>query len=61
VWEMQGEEADLEPVAKLEAGLCPVCGEPVSWSRAGDIAWLKLWAAAGQAEPLGAGYWALGP
>ena len=60
VWELEG-KAELEPIAKLESGLCPVCGEPVSWSRAGDIAWLKAWAAAGQAEPLGAGYWALAP
>ncbi|MBA7694045.1 hypothetical protein ES703_102646 [subsurface metagenome] len=58
VWELEG-KAELEPIAKLEAGLCPKCGEPVSWSRARDIAWLKLWAAAGQAEPLGAGYWEL--
>jgi len=58
VWELEG-KAELEPIAKLESGLCPVCGEPVSWSRARDITWLKMWAAAGQAEPLGAGYWAL--
>ncbi|GAI01973.1 unnamed protein product, partial [marine sediment metagenome] len=58
VWELEG-KAELEPIAKLESGLCPVCGEPVSWSRAGDIAWLKLWAAAGQVEPIGAGYYEL--
>ena len=58
VWELEG-EAELPAVASLEAGLCPVCGEPVSWSRARDIVWLKLWARAGQVKPLGAGYWAL--
>jgi len=60
VWELEG-KAELEPIAKLESGLCPVCGEPVSWSRARNIAWLKLWVETGQAEPLGAGYWTLGP
>lgn len=59
LWELEG-KAELEPIAKLESGLCPVCGELVSWSRAGDIAWLKAWATTGQAEPLGAGYWELG-
>ena len=61
VWELEAGIEAIEAITKLEAGLCPVCGEPVSWSRARDIAWLKAWAAAGQAEPLGAGYWALGP
>lgn len=61
VWELEAGIESIEAITKLEAGLCPVCGEPVSWSRARDITWLKLWAANGQAEPLGAGYWALGP
>lgn len=60
VWEMKG-KAELEPIAKLEAGQCPVCGEPVSWARVRDIAWLRVWVENGQAEPLGAGYWKLGP
>ena len=59
VWELEG-KAELEPIAKLEAGLCPTCGEPVSWGRAREIAWLKAWATTGQVEPLGAGYWILG-
>ena len=60
VWDLEG-KAELEPIAKLESGLCPVCGEPVSWSRAADIAWLKIWTEASQAKSLGAGYWILGP
>jgi len=57
-WQLK-EKAELEPIAKLESGICPKCGAPLSWTRAGDIAWLKLWAEAGQAEPIGAGYWEL--
>jgi hypothetical protein len=56
VWELEG-KAELEPIAKLEAGLCPTCGERVTWGRAKDIALLKAWVTSGQAEPLGAGYW----
>jgi len=55
-WQLEG-KAKLEQVAMLEKGLCPDCGEPVIWSRARDIAWLKLWVADGQFEPLEAGYW----
>lgn len=58
VWDLEG-KAELEPIAKLESGLCSICGEPVIWGRARDIAWLKLWARDGQAEPIGAGYWKL--
>jgi len=29
VWELKG-KAELEPIAKLESGLCPKCGEPLS-------------------------------
>jgi hypothetical protein len=58
MWEFEG-KAELKPIAILESGLCPVCGEPVSWSRAEDIAYLKSWVETGQAEPLGAGYWVL--
>jgi rRNA maturation protein Nop10 len=57
-WEMEG-EAELEPIAKLESGLCPECGEPVSWGRARDIAWLEMWVETGQAESMGAGYWVI--
>jgi len=57
LWELEAGIEAIEAITKLEAGLCPVCGEPVSWSRARDITWLKLFAEAGQVEPVGAGYW----
>jgi hypothetical protein len=61
LWELEEADKELLPIASLEAGLCPECGAPVSWFPARDIAWLQGWVTAGQAKPLGAGYWALGP
>ncbi len=60
VWELEAGIESIEAITKLGAGLCPECGEPISWGRARDIGWLKAWATTGQAEPLEAGYWALG-
>ncbi|GAI97293.1 unnamed protein product, partial [marine sediment metagenome] len=59
-WELE-EKAELETIAKLGEGKCPVCGEPLTWSRAIDIAWLKARTGQQQPAPLGAGYWAMGP
>ncbi|MBA7693446.1 hypothetical protein ES703_102028 [subsurface metagenome] len=57
-WELE-KKAELETIAKLEAGICPVCGEPLTWSRAIDIAWLQARTGQQQPAPLGAGYWAM--
>jgi len=52
VWAVEG-KAQLEPIAKLESGLCPQCGEVVKWGHAQGIARLQ-----GEVlVPVGAGYW----
>lgn len=59
VWECT-EKEKLAGVSELESGVCPECGTPISW--AGKpllMAFLKVWAGAGMAKPLGAGYWRL--
>ncbi|GAI27110.1 unnamed protein product, partial [marine sediment metagenome] len=61
VWSMgdiEGADAqDLDTVAveSLESGLCPQCGQPVSWSRALPVAVLESM----ERRSLGAGYYEL--
>ena len=56
-WELSKKEAKVLPIAKLESGLCPCCGEKITWGKAMDISYLQAWKETGQAEPLGAGYY----
>ena len=56
-WELSKKEATVLPIAKLESGLCPCCGEKITWGKAMDISYLQAWKETGQAEPLGAGYY----
>ena len=57
MWELAEGKAETELITKLENGICPECGKPVSWGKARDINWLKLWTDTGQAASIGAGYW----
>jgi len=54
VWELEG-EAELEPIAELEAGRCPVCGEPVAWGKPLPVGLLDM----ADKIPIGAGYYRL--
>jgi hypothetical protein len=59
VWTLDKGAGAIEAVAKLEAGLCPICGAAVAWGKARDVGWLEMWAHRGTAHQIGAGYWSL--
>ena len=54
VWECEG-KAEFEAVEKLEAGICPECGEPIGWGKVVDIKWLSVWSV----TDVGGGYFRL--
>ena len=59
-WLLESNEGNnIAAVAVLEAGNCPVCGTPVTWTKARDIKHLEIWASYGIAHRIGAGYWQL--
>jgi hypothetical protein len=53
-WDCEG-KAEFEAIEKLEAGICPECGEAIDWGRAADIRWLSAWGA----TDVGGGYYRL--
>ncbi|MBA7590787.1 hypothetical protein ES708_32926 [subsurface metagenome] len=49
------EGMDIEAIEDLAAGVCPVCGKPLTWGEAMPIGLLTIVSK----QPLGAGYWRL--
>jgi hypothetical protein len=59
VWQLEQSEGNNEAISALESGNCPVCGTPVTWTKAMDIKHLEIWASYGIAHSIGSGYWQL--
>ena len=60
IWALdsQDTEADsLTRIQKLQSGMCPCCGKPITWSKPIPIVLLQVWGAA----EIGGGYYVLPP
>ncbi len=61
VWQMSRGQDSVKALESLESGKCPHCGTSIRWDIycVMNIAWLKIWQAAGKLKPVGGGYFEL--